>query len=208
MELKIIDISMKISQNMIVYKNKEEKKPIFKVDSNFKNSTAYETSICMNLHTGTHLDMPLHMIEDGKTSEYLNLNNLVTNCKVFDLTNLKDSIDFESIKDFDINKSDFILFKTKNSYKTEFDFNFVYLAKDAAKYLAEKNIKGVGIDALGIERNQTNHPTHKELLSKDIIIIEGLNLKNVDQGEYKLIALPLNIESVEALPLRAILIKK
>ena len=69
-----------------------------------------------------------------------------------------------------------------------------------------KEIKGVGIDALGIERNQT--PTHKLLLGAGIIIIEGLRLKDVPEGEYFLIALPLKIKDVEAAPTRAILVEK
>ena len=60
----------------------------------------------------------------------------------------------------------------------------------------EKQIAGVGIDALGIERDQTDHATHKQLLGSGIIIIEGLQLKDVEVGEYLMVAAPLKFQGV------------
>jgi len=97
--------------------------------------------------------------------------------------------------------------KTKNSFSDDFDYNFVYLSGDAAKYLVSKKIIGVGIDGLGIERNQPTYDTHKSLLSNKVMILEGLRLKEVLEGSYKLIILPLKIANVEASPARAILIE-
>jgi arylformamidase len=108
---------------------------------------------------------------------------------------------------YDIQEDDFLLFKTKNSFKEEFINDFVFLSQDASAYLANKKIKGVGTDGLGIERSQEGHPTHKNLLSKNIVIIEGLRLKDVPEGTYQLICLPLKIDNVEASLARAILIK-
>lgn len=98
-----------------------------------------------------------------------------------------------------------ILFKTKNSYSETFHSEFVYLSEEAAECLATADLKGVGIDGLGIEREQSEHPTHKRLLEKDILIYEGLNLKDVEEGIYEFIGLPLKIGDVEASPVRAIL---
>ena len=66
---------------------------------------------------------------------------------------------------------------------------------------------GVGIDALGIERNQPGHPTHKILLGAGIVILEGLRLKGVPEGDYFLAAPPLKLNGYEAAPVRAALIK-
>jgi len=116
-------------------------------------------------------------------------------------------ITYEDIKNFQIETNDFVIFKTKNSLSEVFDYDFIYVDESAASYLAKKKVRGVGIDALGIERAQKNHPTHKILLSNDIIILEGLRLKSVPEDKYKLFCLPLKIAQVEALPVRAILIK-
>lgn len=205
--MKIYDISMTISDNMTVYKNKDEKKPKYKVLQDFTNSTAYESSIEMGMHTGTHMDAPLHMIENGSTIDNTPLSSTVGKCKVLDLTNVEDKITREDLIQKNISRDDFVLLKTKNSYVENFDFNFVFLEKGAAEYLKEKQIKGVGTDALGIERSQSGHETHKILLSSGIVILEGLRLKEVQQGEYFIYASPLKIKGAEAAPVRAVLIK-
>ncbi len=203
----IYDISMTIHPKMTVYKEKQEKLPIINQVNSFEKDGNYESSITMNLHTGTHIDFPLHMIETGNNSNTENLNILTGKAKVFDLTHLNEKITYEDIKNLQINENDFVIFKTKNSFVEEFDYDFIYLAIDAANYLADKKIRGVGIDALGIERAQKNHPTHKILLSDNIIILEGLRLKDIKEDLYELFCLPLKIANVEALPVRAILIK-
>ncbi|MFP4286132.1 MAG: cyclase family protein [Candidatus Izemoplasmataceae bacterium] len=199
------DISMTIEPSMMVYKNKEAKKPIIKQVAAFEKEGVYESELNFNLHTGTHIDFPLHTIKDGDTSDALDLMNLIGEAKVIDLTHLDQVIDVNALKEYAINEDDFILFKTKNSLKETFDFDFVYLNHEAALYLKDKQVRGVGIDALGIERNQANHPTHNTLLGSGIIILEGIRLKAVKEGIYNLICLPLKIANVEALPVRAIL---
>ena len=201
----IYDISMSINEDIQVYKNQRENGPKIKVVANHKESGSYASEITMNLHTGTHVDYPLHMIENGKTSDFEILDKLITEAKVFDVTEQKDHIDLDTVLKLNIQEDDFVLFKTKNSFSEEFIFDFVYLNEEAAIYLVKKNIKGVGTDALGIERAQPHHPTHKALLGKDMVIIEGLRLKDVPAGTYKMVCLPLKITGVEANPARVIL---
>jgi len=76
--MKIYDISMTIHPNMQVYKNKEEKKPIFITRANHINSHVHETSITIDLHTGTHIDAPLHMLKDGATTETYDFKYFIT----------------------------------------------------------------------------------------------------------------------------------
>ena len=203
----IYDISMTIHKKMMVYKNKEEKYPKIKQVNFFEKEGNYESELTMNLHTGTHIDFPLHMIKDAADSNTESLDILTGKAKVFDVTYLKEKITYEDIKNFQIEADDFIIFKTKNSLSEIFDYDFVYLEESSATYLANKKVRGVGIDALGIERAQEKHPTHKILLSNNIIILEGLRLNAVPEDTYELFCLPLKIANVEALPVRAILIK-
>ncbi|HEY4491016.1 MAG TPA: cyclase family protein, partial [Acidobacteriota bacterium] len=105
-----------------------------------------------------------------------------------------------------------ILFKTKNSllWNTHKHFakNYVYLTPEGAQYLVEKGIKLVGIDYLSIERyGDTAFPTHKILLQGGIIVIEGLNLSEVEEGDYEMSCLPLALTGLEAAPARVILKK-
>jgi arylformamidase len=205
--MKIYDVSMSIKGDMAVYNNSDEKRPLIKVMKDFSNSNHFESRIEMDMHTGTHIDAPLHMIQDGETMDFMDLSKLITQCKVLDFIGLEDKISKNDLIGRDIKKGDFVLFKTKNSEKEEFEKTFVYLDKSGAEYLSDKGIAGVATDGLGIERAQPEHETHKILFAAGIIIIEGLRLKGIEEGEYMMYALPLKITRVEAAPARVILIK-
>lgn len=203
--MKIYDVSLPIYEGMPVYKNKPEKQPEF---NTAQNGHVTETRIAMDVHTGTHVDAPLHMVPGGDTIETLAIEKLVRKAKVIDLTSSREFISAEDLAGKDIQKDDFVLFKTKNSWDTEFNFEFIYVNSDAAKVLAEIGIAGVGIDALGVERAQENHPTHKQLFQNNVIIIEGLQLKEVPEGEYLMVAAPLKIRGLDASPARIVLIEQ
>lgn len=204
--MKIYDISMEIQPNMPVYKNLESKKPTFKTVADFKDNGHHETDITMNVHSGTHIDFNLHMIENGETSSDVKISDYISEARVFDLSYVLESITKENLVNLSIRKNDFVIFKTRNSNDETFNPNFVFVSQSAAEYLAEIGIKGVGIDALGIERSQPGHPTHKALMAKNIIILEGLQLANIRSGVYTLIALPLKLRGLDASPCRAILL--
>lgn len=205
--MKVIDISMSLSEDMMVYKNKVENKPIVKEAANFNTHNHYESTITMNAHTGTHIDAPLHMIEGGASMSMYHIEQFVGRAQVLDLTYVKDCITEAILKEQNIQPETFILFKTQNSYDDIFNDQFIYLEQSGARYLASLHIRGVGTDALGIERSQPNHETHKTLLENNIMIVEGLRLKEVEPGQYQLIVLPLKWLNLEAAPARAVLIK-
>lgn len=203
---KIYDISMTITSDMPVYKGKEEKRPIITVENDHNTGTSYESSIRMNLHTGTHLDRALHMIPNGTTMDTLELKELITECKVLNLTEVRDAITEEDLRSKEIEPGDFLLLKTRNSFEPILEEDFIYLEQSGARYLAEKRVRGVGIDALGIERGQPGHETHLALMEIGAHILEGLRLAEIKEDRYELIALPLHIAGAEAAPVRAILI--
>ena len=82
----------------------------------------------------------------------------------------------------------------------------MYIENTGAQYLVEKKVKAVGIDYLGIERNQPGHPTHSELMSNGIVVIEGLRLAHVEPGRYMIVCLPLNVIGLDGAPARAVLL--
>lgn len=204
--MRIIDITMTIHHDMPVYKNLEAKRPVHVVEKRMPPDTINESSLTLNLHTGTHIDSPFHMMAEGYPTECLDLEKLITPCKVIDLMTVEDGIAREDLEHLAIEPGDFLLFKTRNSLDEGFRPDYIYVKESGARYLAEKQIKGVGIDTLGIERAQPGHETHIALLERDILIIEGLSLKDVAPGSYTLIALPLKIRNADGAPARVILI--
>ena len=202
--MKIYDVTAPIFEGMPVYKNKPEKQPKL---TTVTNGYVSETRLALDVHTGTHIDAPLHMVTNGDTFETIPIEKLVGSCKVLDLTHVEDRITKADLDKLDIQADDFLLFKTKNSFDEEFNFEFIFLAEDGAKYVSELGVRGVGTDALGIERSQEGHPTHKTLFANNIIIIEGLRLKDVDEGSYLMVAAPLKLAGIDASPARILLLE-
>ena len=207
--MKIYDLSPEISEDMAVYKNRVEKRPKITITRTIQEG-ANESKLDIYVHTGSHVDAPYHVLQDGKTIEKISLDKFMGKAVVLDFTKVKDSITKNHLKNskLKIQKNEIVLLKTKNKLEKSFNPNFTYLGKTGAEYLASKKVKAVGIDNLGIERSQPNHETHKILLSKGIVIFEGLDLSNVKEGKYFFHGLPLKIRKGDASPVRAVLVKE
>lgn len=206
--MKLYDITIPIRAGMPVYKNDETRQPKLTFNKKAETDGVTSSTLELDLHTGTHLDAPLHMLAGGSAIDEVSLASVMTACRVISLTSLEGEITPEILMPFDLKRGDFVLFKTKNSFSETFDQQFVYLGQAAAAYLAVLGIKGVGTDGLGIERGQAGHPSHKVLFEAGCMVLEGLMLKNIEPGEYKLIALPLKIVGAEASPVRAVLVEE
>lgn len=202
---RIYDISMTIEESMQVWKSYEHKKPVITNVQNHSQGKPHESQLNMNVHTGTHVDAPLHMIANGDTIETIPLERLVGPARVLDLTHLKGLITKEDLVPFAIQRGERILFKTSSSFSEDFNVEFVFLREDGAQYLAEIGVGLVATDALGIERAQPEYPTHRTLMRNGVIIVEGLRLKEVEAGNYMLVIAPLKLTGIDAAPARAFL---
>lgn len=207
-KMKIYDLSPEISGQMAVYKNNPDKRPKIRATRKLKDG-ANESRLDIYAHTGSHVDAPYHALQNGKTIEKINLGRFMGKAIVIDFTKTLDAItetNFKNLK-IKIQEGDIVLLKTRNKPIKKFDFDFAYLEKSGARYLASKKIKAVGIDSLGIERGQPNHETHRVLLKNNILIFEGLDLSRAKQGRYLFYGLPLKIRKGDASPVRAVLVK-
>ncbi len=205
--MQIIDISMTVKGDMPVYHDAPQKRPVHTVERKIPPDAINESALKMNLHTGTHLDSPFHMIKGGWPTEFLPLERLIAPCRVLNLTQVAEKITRADLECMDIQPGEFLLFKTSNSAHDKWREDFVYLEKSGAAYLAAQRVSGVGTDALGIERAQPGHETHITLLKQEIIIMEGLRLGHVNPGRYLLVALPVKIANADGAPARAVLVQ-
>lgn len=207
--MQIIDISWPISNQMTTYKNKAD--VLIESTRTWESHQSRESKLSCGVHTGTHVDAPAHFLADGKTVDQINLAQLIGSCQVFDLTHVQTCITDNDLKKIDFNQAKRVLFKTQNSFDNRsglFNPNFIYLDQTAAQYLANQKINVIGVDGLGVERNQPGHETHKILFEHNILIIEGLCLAQVEPGAYELICLPLALTGTDGAPARAILMKR
>ena len=133
---------------------------------------------------------------------------------MIEILDVKESIGLSELEKIDLVGVDRVLFKTKNSRwwennEIKFKEKFVYLSEEGARYLVEQDVKLVGIDYLSVERFKSlDHETHHLLLRNEVVIIEGLNLSGVTQGEYELMALPLKLKGADGSPARVVLREK
>lgn len=103
-----------------------------------------------------------------------------------------------------------ILLKTRNSLwrwdRSDFQQDYVGISADGAQFLAETGVALVGVDYLlvGVFHGD-GHDTHRILLSKGVWILEGLELSEVQEGNYDLFCLPLRIPDCDGSPARVVL---
>jgi arylformamidase len=152
-------------------------------------------------HTATHVDAPAHFIEGAGKIEDLDLGVLIGEAEVVAVPEDCRAIDEAFVLAHCPPGAKRILFKTRNSAfwsepKLQFHEDFTYLDLNAAQTLVERGLKLVGIDYLSIEKfGSPKHETHLALLSRGVVILEGLNLSEVPADRYELICLPLRLRS-------------
>lgn len=204
---RIIDISVPLKPGMTVYPGN----PTLEIEE-LKSETSASTisKITLGSHTGTHLDAPKHVFDDGSGIEIYSLKVFVGPAKVIDCTQETLSISRETLENASIEKGDRILLKTTNSGRLQEPFfpDFIFLSPEGAQYLAEKEVALVAVDYFSIKQkgSKDNRP-HTELLSKNIPIIEGVDLEHAEPGDYFLSAFPLRFDALDGAPVRAVLMK-
>ena len=167
------------------------------------------SKISMGSHTGTHMDAPLHFVREGKGLDAMPLDATIGRARVVEVR------DPESIKPSDLNRHEIrsgerILFKTRNSARSwpsrAFLEDFVSISREAARYLAARNVRTVGIDYLSVGGfRKDGVETHRALLEAGIWVIEGMDLSEVEPGEYELVCLPIKVLGSDGAPARALL---
>jgi arylformamidase len=204
-----IDISFAIDNGMLHWPG-DVPVAISKSADMGRGDDANVTVLHFSAHTGTHIDAPLHFLKNGNDVSAIELNRLIGNVKIIQIENKKE-ITVEELKSFDINHGDNIFFKTSNSQnellKFPFTENFVYLSSAAAVFLRDKGVTIVGIDYLSVSGMNNAKEVHTTLLKNNILIIEGLVLKDITPGEYEMICLPLKIKNADGAPARVIIRK-
>ena len=167
--------------------------------------------IVLGNHTGTHVDAPAHFVKDGASVTELPLEMLNGRVRVVEIHN-KEKVDVAELRNLVLVEDFRILLKTRNSLlwksKRRYQKKHLYLTLDAAKYLVENGIKLIGFDYLSIERHgDMEFPVHRYLLGNQIIIVEGLNLSEVEEGDYEMSCLPIKLADLDGAPARVILRK-
>jgi arylformamidase len=198
--VKIIDITRPLSEDMLVYPG--DTVPVFRQAD---HGNYLITDLHLSTHTGTHIDAPVHYLKMGDTIDTLPLSNIMGKCRVLDVTSAGTGITANHLRGR-LDGIDRLLLKTSFSGTDHFEENYPSLMTDAARLITSCDLKCVGIDSPSIESYKCDGSVHRELLSHGCIIIELLDLSNVTQGEYTLVALPLRLTGLDGSPARVVLL--
>jgi arylformamidase len=170
----------------------------FRSTSSLVEGSPYEsTCFTMSAHLGTHVDAPSHVLRDGASVGELSLHPFIGPACVVLLPGTGEigpgSLPARSIGE------PRVLFRTNGK---------AFLSPLAALRLAEKGAILIGTDAASIDPEDAEDlPVHRALLSRHVALLEGLVLSHVEPGDYGLVAVPLAFESLDASPVRAVLVR-
>ena len=165
------------------------------------------STLSMSAHAGTHVDAPLHYLQRGRSVDLFPLDATVGPARVITIRNPR-VIDVEELRPHQIRKGERLLLKTRNSARGKagvFFKDYVALSPQAARYLASRRLRAVGIDGPSVGPFEKGAETHRILLGAGIWIVEWLDLRRTPAGLYDLICLPLRIVDGDGAPARAIL---
>jgi arylformamidase len=205
--MKLIDVSVPLDSNTPTYPGNtpftlEGTKRIARGDS------SNVSTLHLSAHAGTHVDAPRHFFDNAPAAESLPLEMLLGRTRVAEVRSRK-GIDVDELDQLDLSEDIRVLFKTVNSKywgMAEFHQDYVGVTDAGAKYLVEHGIKVVGVDYLSVEVfKQPGAPAHHTLLGGGVIVIEGLNLRDVEPGMYEMLCLPLAVVGSDGAPARVVL---
>jgi arylformamidase len=206
---RIYDISVPIRTGGLVYPGNPEIE-ITLQQAVAKGAGANVSYVRFGSHTGTHADAARHFFDDGQTVDRIPLDRLIGPALVLSFPDDVRAVSAADLRNHALKGRKRVLLRTRNSAllsQEEFVRDYTYLAPDGAQYLVDNGVELVGIDYLSIEQfHSGHHKTHRILLERSVVILEGLDLSIPVAGEYELICLPLRIEGCDGAPARAVLI--
>ncbi|HEY1014230.1 MAG TPA: cyclase family protein [Herpetosiphonaceae bacterium] len=208
---RLIDISVAVSNDLPTWPGD----PSVSLEREAKieeGSAANVSRLNAGVHTGTHVDAPLHFIPDDIAVHELELERFVGPCQVVELAG-SGRISAEELERAGVAPgTERLLLKTANSAHwaerpLRFHTEFRALDSSAARWVVERGLRLIGIDYLSIEsfEAEEHNPTHQILLGARVAVLEGLDLSQAAPGAYRLLCLPLKLQGSDGAPARAVL---
>jgi arylformamidase len=203
-----IDVSVPLHEDMAVFTGD----PRFHIE---RTSSMADGAVCnvsrmdLGVHTGTHVDAPVHFLDGGEGAETIPLDALIGPAWVVDAAAAGPTITAEDVEGFDIPAGEVrLLFRTRSANLWDapaFDPAFVAPDATGAEALVRRGVRLIGMDYLSAAPFGDPTPTHRILLSAGVVVLEGLDLRAVTPGSYELLCLPLRIVGSDGAPARALL---
>ncbi len=207
---KIIDLTHPISEGMPVYPGTEP--PVLKTECTIEEIGFLEKKITLFSHTGTHMDAPAHLVKNAETLDKLSIEQFYGNALLLDCTKIDGSTiglgDIEPYRDA-IENTDFIVLHTgwsKYWGSDKYFKDYPVLSFDAAVWLGELGLKGIGFDTISADKIDTvKYEVHNSFLQNSTVIIENLtNLDLIPGNQFTFSCFPMSFEDADGSPVRAV----
>ncbi|WP_223639404.1 cyclase family protein [Corallococcus sp. EGB] len=173
-----------------------------------KGDAANVSHLSLGVHSGTHVDAPVHFIAGGMGVDALPIDRLLGDVRVLELSS-GPAITADALRVHAPRQGERLLLKTRNSSHrwdtSAFQPGFTYLSSGGARYLVDVGVRTVGIDYLSIAGMDEGVETHRLLLDAGVCIIEGLDLTRVEPGDWEMVCLPLRLKDGDGAPARVLL---
>jgi len=202
----IIDISMPLDEELASWPG----------DTDFRYGLAWRRSagsavnvgaVTMSMHFGTHVDAPFHFLEGGQTVDELALDPFLGPAVVLDARGRK-TISRSFLEECDLQGAARVLFRTDAwPDKRAFPESIPVMEQGVPEWLQAEGVVLVGLDLPSVDHlDSKDLPIHHALADSRIAILESLYLRNVEEGVYELVALPLKLVGADGAPARAVLL--
>jgi arylformamidase len=205
---RIHDITLPIEEGMILYPGNPQTR-VRPHERIADGDDANVTELTLGSHTGTHVDAARHFVDGGQPVDELPLDRLIGPARVARIPDDVTAIGARELRDAGVEGEARVLLRTRNGAllgRDEFSEDFAYLTGEGAAYLVDAGVRLVGIDYLSIEGFDAEEPeAHRTLLEREVVVLEGLDLREVPEGRYELLCLPLRIRGIDGAPMRAVL---
>jgi arylformamidase len=205
--VQVFDVSVPIRNGMVTYADNPGIE-LTHLKSIGEGARANLSRLDFGVHTGTHVDAPLHAFDGAAGAETLPLDVLMGPAEVVDATKVKHTLDEKALRKLELplDGTERVIFKTRNSQlweRKEFTRDFVRLDGGGARFLLDRGARLIGIDYLSVG----DMDAHRLLLAAKVVAVEGLDLRGIEPGSYRLLCLPLRLVGSDGAPARAVLIR-
>ena len=204
--MEILDVSIPIRTRMPIWPGNAGV-ALRRVQAIADGAVANVSAVDLGAHTGTHVDAPNHFLEGEPGVDTVALEPLIGDAVVVDATAVKKTVDAAAVAALGVPAgTERVLLKTRNSQlwkRDGFSDDFVALDESGARALLHLGVRLVGIDYLSIG----DPGAHRALLGARAAVVEGLDLREVAPGPYRLVCLPLKLVGSDGGPARAVLVR-
>lgn len=195
--MKIYDISQEVFDCKVYPGDPAPKKEVLSKIS--EGSICNLSAFSMCAHNGTHVDAPYHFYEDGKTVNEMDLEKCIGMAYVAEHDGVVTADDAAAIMN-EAEKAD------KRAMKRILIKGKAVVSANAAEVFAEAGIFLLGNESQTVGPEDAPMEVHLKLLGAEIVLLEGIQLEEIEEGVYFLNAAPVNLGGANGAPCRAVLI--